>query len=456
MAVPAIEDSESWQPAQLIPTTGIGGATEQERRATSALLAVLGAVSEFGRTVTAQCGAPVGKIETFIEVGFPLGDKRVIPDGIIRVSRGSRRWTALVEVKTGDNTLDKAQVEAYLDVAKEQGFDAVVTISNEIPTAAGQHPVDADKRRLRRVALHHLSWTALLTMAVVERAHRGVKDPDQAWILGELIRYLQNPRSGALPTVDMGPHWVAVRDAARHGTLRASDKGIAEVAQRWDQLLRYAALMLSRDLGTTVELQLSKREREDPKARLDTLVKSLVGKGRLEGDLRIPDTAGPITVFADLRTRQVGAAMAVAAPREGRPRTRVTWMLRQLKASPPRLVVEATPARSHASMSESLAQAQAQPDLLVDSQQRPPVRFTLTLLGVMGQKRSIGKDGFPATILSVLSEFYESTAQRVKPCAPSAPKVKRDPVPDDDDTRPTSHELVPMAPAVPEVTSVVE
>lgn len=54
---------ETWHAARLIPTSGISGATEQERRAASALLAVMGAVKEFGRAVTNQAGAPGGNIE---------------------------------------------------------------------------------------------------------------------------------------------------------------------------------------------------------------------------------------------------------------------------------------------------------------------------------------------------------------------------------------------------------
>jgi Holliday junction resolvase-like predicted endonuclease len=40
-------------------------------------------------------------VETYIEVPFKSGDKQLFPDGLIRVTRGQRRWTALVEVKTG-------------------------------------------------------------------------------------------------------------------------------------------------------------------------------------------------------------------------------------------------------------------------------------------------------------------------------------------------------------------
>lgn len=107
------------------------------------------------------------------------------------------------------------RLETYLDIAKAEGFDAVVTISNEILGAAGQHPTSVDKRKLRKVALHHLPWTQILSDAVMEKTYRGVADPDQAWILGELIRYLEHPKSGALEFDDMGPHWVETRNAAR-------------------------------------------------------------------------------------------------------------------------------------------------------------------------------------------------------------------------------------------------
>jgi|GEM_PF-6119848 len=57
-------------------------------------------------------------------------------------------------------------------------------------------------------------------MAVMQKEYRGIADPDQAWVLGELIRYLEHPRSGALEFSDMGPSWVPLRDAVSAGTLR--------------------------------------------------------------------------------------------------------------------------------------------------------------------------------------------------------------------------------------------
>lgn len=151
---------EAWNEARLIPTSGIkGDSEEQERRATSALLAVMAAVREFGRAMTQRAGAPAGQIEAFIEVPFTLGAQRIYPDGLVRVTRGKSRWTALVEVKTGTNALRSDQLEAYLEVAREQGFDALVTISNEIPSVPGQHPTVIDKKKLKKVELYHFAWS---------------------------------------------------------------------------------------------------------------------------------------------------------------------------------------------------------------------------------------------------------------------------------------------------------
>lgn len=55
-------------------------------------------------------------------------------------------------------------------------------------------------------------------------------DPDQAYVLGELICYLSDERSGAVAFQGMGRAWTDVRDGARNGTLRKSDSSVAAVA----------------------------------------------------------------------------------------------------------------------------------------------------------------------------------------------------------------------------------
>jgi len=416
---------ESWHAARLIPTSGIGGADEQERRATSALLAVMPAVREFGRSILGPLGAPAGTIDTYIEVPFDLGERRVFPDGLIRVTRGQRSWTALVEVKTGSNQLEAEQLECYLDVAREHGFDALITVSNQIPAMAGTHPTALDKRKLRKVALHHFSWTQLLTEAVMQKVHRGVADADQAWILGELIRYLEHPRSGAMELEDMGTAWTGVRDSVVAGTLRSNDKGAAEVASRWDQLMRYACLRLGRQLGVEVQPVLSRKELAQPPVRAEALLSSLASRGALDGSLRIPNAVGPITLTADLRAGRISAAVDIDAPREGKQQTRVNWLVRQLKTAPETLRVDCFALHGRgASTSELLKAIRENPALLVGDPKREIRMFRLILGAPMGAKRGQGRGSFVTSVLDLLDDFYEGVIQGIKPWAAAPPKLR--------------------------------
>ena len=169
------------------------------------------------------------------------------------MERGARQWRALVEVKTGRADLQVEQVSRYLDMARDHRFDCLITISNQITTGRDDLPVAVDRRKTKRVQMHHLSWWAIVTEAVLQHRFRGVDDPDQAWILGELIAYLDHENAGAGGFQDMGERWVRVRDAARQGTVRSTDPEVRVIAQRWEHFVEYLALGLSQDLGRDVK-----------------------------------------------------------------------------------------------------------------------------------------------------------------------------------------------------------
>lgn len=430
---------QAWHEARLIPTSGINGADEQERRATSALLAVLSAVREFNRSLLKPLGAPAGAVECFIEVPFVLGDKKVFPDGLIRVSRGSKSWTALVEVKTGGSDLATEQLENYLDVAREQGFDAVLTISNEIPAVAGQHPTKIDRRKLRKVDLYHLSWSMVLAEAVMQKEFRGVADPDQAWILGELIRYLEHTRSGALEFNDMGDSWTAVRDSVAAGTLRATDKGIPTVVSRFDALLRFTSLSLGRRLGTEVVPVLSRKEMADPSLRAAALTQLLAGSGRLSGSIRIPDTAGNLIVTADLRSGQITCHVDVDAPREGRPTTRVNWLIRQLKNAPDGVRVECVTAHARGTSSaELLRTVREDPASLISDPTREIRSFRVAVSTSLGAKRGRGRGAFIDSILGAVDDFYAQVLGDLKAWSAAPPKMRPEAPSTPEEREPTS------------------
>jgi hypothetical protein len=431
---------EPWLAARLIPTSGINGAEEQERRATSALLAVMTAVREFGRSLTQPYGAPAGPVETFIEVPFTLDGKQCFPDGLIRVTRGQRQWIALVEVKTDRNVLNAEQIERYLDVAREQGFDALITISNEIPPLPGQHPTAVDKRKLRKVALHHLPWSEVLTQAVMQREYRGVADPDQAWILGELIRYLEHPRSGAMEFSDMGPTWVQVRDAVAAGTLRPTDAAAAEVTGRFEALIRYACLRLGRRLGTEVTPALSRRDLADPIAHSQALITQLASTGAMTAGIGIPGTVGALSVTADLRAGQVICHVEVDAPRAGRPTTRVNWLIRQLKNAPDATRIEAFTMHGRGpGTAELLRHVRDDPAKLITDPTKDLRAFRVAQTCAAGTKRGTGRGSFIDSVLDAVDTFYAQVIQNVKPWMPAPPRMRSD-----GDIQPTE----PVAPSL--------
>ena len=186
-------EANGWNAARLIPATGIDGAEEQEHRATSALLSVMGAVPAFGRALTEPLGAPSGPVETYVDVPLTLGAAPFVAAGVIRVHHAPDVWTALVDVRAGDRTGDPRRLEDCLDAAAGQGFDAVVTVGGEPPA---EPPPGS-------LAVRHLAWGRVVAEAVRQRDT--ISDPARAWILRELVRYLEHPASGVAAVLDEAP-----------------------------------------------------------------------------------------------------------------------------------------------------------------------------------------------------------------------------------------------------------
>ena len=418
-----IEDG--WHAARLIPTTGIGGQDEQEQRATSSLLAVMQAVPEFSRALLKYLDAPAGRIRTFSEVRFKNAiDKKVsIPDGGIVVDRGKTEWRCLVEVKTGHADLRPEQVAGYLDIARDNGIQAVLTISNQITSSPSEPPFPVDSKKTKKVVLRHLSWWHIMTEAIDQLRHRGISDPDQAWILGELIAYLDNERSGASGFTDMGDKWVSVRDGARALTLRSNDPAAGEVAHRFVEFTQWLALGLRQDLGRDVSVIWPKNE--TPAARQASLVEKMVETGRLNASVKVPGAINPVDICVDLRTRLVDTSVQVAAPRDGRAKTRITWLLRQLRDAPPRVRIDASFPMVKESTSAMLTVAAKSPEALQWSKdpKREPRSFTVALSREMGIKRGKGPGSFVAESKVQVVDFYRLVVQSLKPWSAGAPKL---------------------------------
>lgn len=421
--VPRLAGTETWVPARLFSIYGVGGADEQEKRATSALLSTMMGVRPFARAVSAHFGAPAGAVETYLEVPFTHGEHRVIPDGVIRIARGAKVWTGILEVKTGTGQLRKEQVEQYLDVARAEGYDAVITLSNEIAPGMGEHPVAVSANKLKAVALFHLSWAEVLHEARMVLTHRGVGDTMQAWVLHELIRYLEHPRSGATGFDDMGSSWVAVRESVAAGTLRAGDRKVPTVANSWIRLVRQLCLRLTAELGVPVTHVMPRRLATDAAERAQATVEQLAALGTMSATLKVPGAAGPLTVVADLRTSKVRVSASVPAPQEGGAQRRISWLLRQLKDAPDEILVDVHYAGAAEDTCERLGDVREAPTTLVSDRNAEVESFELTASSPLGTKRSGLKGAFIPSVIGATETFYSAVLQPLRAWVPPAPKL---------------------------------
>ena len=422
--------------ARLIPVSGIDSALEAETRAASAFLAVLGIVRPFSKSLLDPLGASragSATVETFIETIFEHDGRRVRPDGLITVSHGSKvPWKALVEVKTGDNPLAADQVNMYWEIARAERLQAVITISNEIAPVSGVHPTAGLKVRSNSaVQVHHFSWSRILSEAITQRAHRGVADVEQGWILNELIRYLKHPASGALQFRDMGSAWVDVREAARSGTVDRRSEGTLDVVSRWDQLLQAAALKLGADIGREVIVVLPNGRKVDSSTRSSDLASSLASNGMLDGALRVPNAISDVQVIADLKAQLLSASIDVELPRDRGSRGRMTWLVNQLGAAPERTVIEvwARNTRTPVASATIAAVRDDRSALLPDG--REPTRVRILLRSPMGVARKAGTKsaGFVDSVMNLFDSFYELIVQNLVAWQP--PALKRQVLPDE-------------------------
>ena len=419
-------DVSKFQEARLIPVTGLKGDLDQERRTTSAFLAVLVAVPEFARAILEILGAPVGKVSCFVEPEFEFEGRKIRPDGLIVVERGKTKWATLVEVKTHKNNLQVDQLENYLQICQEHGVPSLLTISNQAVNLTGQHPTEGiDPKKLKKVDMTHLSWVRILTRALMQKEHLGVSDPDQSWILGELIRFLQHPASGALEFVDMGDVWVTVRQATLDSTLTPKDPNIIEVLRNYQALIRFAAFRLSVKLGVEAEEVVPNLVKTDPKKFENDLVMNFIAGGKLSGEIRIPQTISNISVTADLRAGLIECGIYVASPTEGKSLTRINWMLRQIKEAPGTVRIETKIKRAGkgSPVVMLLKEAVEHPEKLLPSDDREILGFTLTVMHKMGNKRNDGQGSFIESVLTAIEICYQSLLENIKPWAPKVPKL---------------------------------
>jgi hypothetical protein len=311
--------------------------TSKEGRTLSIFLACLENVSNFGRALLGGLGVrvgPRGRVDTFTEVVLAktASDAKHRPDGLIVVNTGKSTWTALVEAKVGNAELTNSQIEAYLLLAKLNGIDAVITLSNQFTPLPTHHPLSISTVLTRKVALFHWSWGNVITQAQLLRELGEVEDREQLILLSELQRFLLHPSSGVKEFDQMPAAWSEFcASVAAGGAISTKDAKSQEVVGSWHQALDRVTTVLSRQVGDHVQISMGRREAMDPAERLRKALGGLASDACLRSDILVPDAAAPVQLCADFKKRMVSLLMRLRAPADRKStKARLSWLLRQL------------------------------------------------------------------------------------------------------------------------------
>ncbi|MFD7711080.1 TerD family protein [Streptomyces sp. NPDC059786] len=415
-----LAENDSWKQARLFPVSALKSDRDRETRATSTLLSVMAQVPEFGRGLTAAFGAPAGRMETFAEVSLPHGDTPRRPDGVIRVERAGKLWTALVETKTNGNPLKAEQVQAYMDIAARRGYEAVITLSNDV-ALEGSPLVDVkiDRRRKHKVALWHLSWAEVAHQAQMLIRHEGVGNAAHAWLLQELLHYLQHENSGCHGFQNMGPAWVPVRNGIDNETLCQGDGQALEVVESWERLIRQVCLQLGGELGQKVLPVQRTRRGTDPTQRRSLLADQLCLYGKLQAELRIDGTPGVLALSADLRTGKLRTAIDIPAPDQGYPLSWAKRLVRRLAEAPADLHVETLVDSETGGPRATLERLRPEPaDMLPKDNGTHITGFRLSLRKSMGSGRGNAESGFIRSVDDAVQRFYTTVVVHLDSPAP--------------------------------------
>ncbi|MFI8199283.1 TerD family protein [Streptomyces sp. NPDC085942] len=411
----SLADNDTWRTARLFPVSALKSDRERETRATSVVLSVMAQVPEFGRRLTAGFGAPAGRMETFTEVALAHGETPRRPDGVIRVERAGKLWTALVETKTNGNGLKADQVQAYMDIAARRGYEAVITLSNDV-ALEGSPLVDVriDRRRKHKVALWHLSWAEVVHQAQMLIRHEGVGNAAHAWLLQELLQYLQHENSGCHGFQNMGAAWVPVRRGIDEETLCQGDARALEVIENWERLVRQVCLRLGGELGQKVLPVQRARRGSDPGARRTELADRLCEQGRLNAEIRIEGTPGVLGITADLRTGKLRTSIEIPAEGTGYPLARAKRLVRRLSDAPADLHIETLVDGCGAGPRGTLERLRPEPADLLPKDGAQITGFRLSLFKGMGNGRGSAETGFIRSVDDAVDRFHAQVLTHVE------------------------------------------
>ena len=436
-------------PARLFPVVP---ESCKEQRTLSIVLANMISVRPFAERLLAPLSIKLGKrasLGCFTEVTLTneikgLKDR---PDALIVVNTGKNSWTALVEAKVGKQVVEADQLERYIDLAKMNGIDAVITISNELTPAPDINPTKLSKPLPKNVQVFHLSWASILTAAflLASSSEDPYENDDEAFLVSELIRYLEHSGSGLVPLDQMNKEWPKiVSDVQASHPINPKSDEVVKMITAWHQEARDVALIMTRRLKESVSISASRSNLANPGAWVEQEAKRFTAEKMLSFELDVPNAASKILVESDFLRRAVRVSMKLMAPTDRNSNSaRLNWLLRQLaKSEKSKIIIRCITRGKSQNFGAMADEINPKSDEIRDLGEI--VSFQIEMSTDLGARFNSRKK-FVESLEEIVPDFYNNIGQYVQAFVPPPPKyTKKDnlePASDQDAPKQTTSEV---------------
>ena len=317
-----------------------------ERRAVSIFLSIMKEVPEFRFSILNLLGVRFrkkGDFQCFTEIHFKnlpehfknKYHKHEVPDGLIMVETSNGFWSALIEAKVDRNNLEIEQIKDYIDIAKENKFNAILTISNQFAALPTHHPLEYSKRDRKGLDLYHLSWSAIITEAEIIVGNNEIENKAHEFLLKEFSTCFSNEKLKIVRYFDaMNKEWPELTKSIRNDShLKIDDEIVKNTISSWHQEQRDICLKLVKDGNLpSVKIKMPNDHIRNPGQRISDDSRELIDSGQLKFEIDIKNSASPLLVVADIKKRMLICSMTTNVP-DDKPtiRGRIGWIVKQLK-----------------------------------------------------------------------------------------------------------------------------
>jgi hypothetical protein len=263
----------------------------------------------------------------------------------------------------------------------------------------------------------------------------GIDDPDQHYILSQVVKYFNHKSSGKVGFTSMNKEWKdLVQKCRNNSSINKLSTEVINTVSSWHQEQRELCLNMWTLIGEKAEVKIPRAHKKDPNRRLADDCQALANDKILTMTIQIPNAASDIIVNASLVPRSVTCSMKLDAPKDKvRSSARLNWLLRQIpdNLSDDFHIRAFRPGRAPDTY-KPINELKQDTDLLeAENSSTPPssyeVFYTLDLAG-----KFQGNRVFIEQIEEAVPFFYEQVGQHLRAWVAPPPKVKKSSIGDEE------------------------